>query len=332
MRIGMVVHRERAAAGALAGRVARWARQHGHELVVDTADLTAIDELDPDAAAALRAAMGPSSEEHGSVDVMVGIGGDGTILRAVSHVGDRTVPVLGVHAGQLGYLTEVTDGALEDALDQLSAGTCRTESRMRIAASVSRGTLRPLPGAPDTSAAVSAAPAELPAAGVRANADSAPASPESAGGEPPVIVLNEVVVEKAEPGHTIRLNLYLDDSFFTSYLTDGLIVATPTGSTAYALSARGPIIQPTHQALLLTPVAPHQLFDRSLVLSGDAKVTIELAGHRSAHVVADGILHATLTPGDWLDCVQAANPAELVKVGPDRFHHVLKRKFNLTDR
>lgn len=329
MKIGLVVHRERAAAGTLAGRVARWAREHGHTLAVDAVDLAAVDELDPDAGAALREVVGDGPAEAMPVDVMVGIGGDGTILRAVSRVGDRTVPVLGVHAGQLGYLTEVTAEMLEDALDQLATGSCRTESRMRIDASVVRGT-RTTPtdrlGVPATAAANSAA---VDGSSV---ADSAPATRNSSAPEPPVMVLNEVVVEKAEPGHTIRLNLYLDDSFFTSYLTDGLIVATPTGSTAYALSARGPIIQPTHQALLLTPVAPHQLFDRSLVLSGDAKVTIELSGHRSAHVVADGILHATLTPGDWLDCVRAANPAELVKVGPDRFHHVLKRKFNLTDR
>lgn len=308
MKIGMVVHRERSIAGALAGRVARWASAHGHELLVDADDVSAVEDLDPEAGEALRAALGAASDSVSEVDVMVGIGGDGTILRAVSHVGDRSVPVLGVHAGQLGYLTEVTEDALEGALDRLAAGTCRTESRMRIAASVLRG------GAPGE-------PGSLDALGRDASAQ-----------ETAVLVLNEVVIEKAEPGHTIRLNLYLDDSFFTSYLTDGIIVATPTGSTAYALSARGPIIQPTHQALLLTPVAPHQLFDRSLVLSGDAKVTVELGGHRRAHVVADGILHATLKPGDWLDCTQASSPAELVKVGPDRFHHVLKRKFNLTDR
>ena len=89
-------------------------------------------------------------------------------------------------------------------------------------------------------------------------------------------------------GHTVRLAVYLDGDFFTTYAADGLIVATPTGSTAYSFSARGPIVAPEHRALLLTPVAPHMLFDRSMVLEPETQVRIEVAGPRPATLSVDG--------------------------------------------
>ena len=95
-----------------------------------------------------------------------------------------------------------------------------------------------------------------------------------------IVALNEAVLEKTRVGHTVRLDVDLDGTRFTPYAADGLIVATPTGSTAYAFSARGPIVAPTHRALLLTPVSPHMLFDRTLVLDADAEVRLTVAGHR----------------------------------------------------
>ena len=106
--------------------------------------------------------------------------------------------------------------------------------------------------------------------------------------------LNEAVVEKHESGHTVRLLARIAGEPFTSYAADGLIVATPTGSTAYSLSARGPVVSPRHRALLLTPVSPHMLFDRTLVLDPTEAVEIEVAGHRPAELAVDGQLVATL--------------------------------------
>ena len=109
--------------------------------------------------------------------------------------------------------------------------------------------------------------------------------------------LNELVVEKRSSGHTVRLLVCIGGSAFTSYAADGLIVATPTGSTAYSLSARGPIVSPTHRALLLTPVSPHMLFDRSLVLNPDEEIGIEVIGGRDAEVSVDGRHAAVLDRG-----------------------------------
>ena len=144
--------------------------------------------------------------------------------------------------------------------------------------------------------------------------------------------LNEAVVEKHDSGHTVRLLAGIAGEPFTSYAADGLIVATPTGSTAYSLSARGPIVSPKHRAMLLTPVSPHMLFDRTLVLDPSETVTIEVVGFRPAALAVDGQRVATLAEGDVVTCRPAAETARFVRLRPHHFHQILKSKFGLTDR
>ena len=144
--------------------------------------------------------------------------------------------------------------------------------------------------------------------------------------------LNEAVVEKREPGHTVRLLVRIDGVPFTTYAADGLIVSTPTGSTAYSLSARGPIVSPRHRALLLTPVAPHMLFDRSLVLDPAEPIEISVIGHREASVSVDGQPVATLVEGDVVTCSASESTARFVRFGERHYHQILKAKFGLTDR
>ncbi len=152
------------------------------------------------------------------------------------------------------------------------------------------------------------------------------------GGDQVYHALNEVVIEKVDSGRTVRLALDLNDDFFTTYSTDGLIVATPTGSTAYSLSARGPIVDPMHRALLLTPVAPHSLFDRSLVLSPDDEVRITVLEDRKASIALDGRIVDDLDVGHAVTCRAAPVPAKLVSFGGKDFHRILKIKFGLNDR
>ena len=227
------------------------------------------------------------------------LGGDGTMLRAVKLLDGAPVPVIGVNVGVLGYLTEIEPTALLSALERWfaspeSAGEWRIEERMMLQISVERvGT---------------------DVVGERWRA------------------LNEVVLEKGRSGHTVRLLVSIDGAPFTSYAADGLIIATPTGSTAYSLSARGPVVSPQHRAMLLTPVSPHMLFDRSLVLDPDEPVGIEVTGYRPVEVSVDGQRVATLGEGDTLHCVPAVETARFVRFGPRRFHQILKAKFGLTDR
>jgi NAD+ kinase len=124
----------------------------------------------------------------------------------------------------------------------------------------------------------------------------------------------------------------IDDVPFTTFQADGLLVATPTGSTAYALSARGPIVSPTHQAILLTPLAPHMLFDRSLVLDSTETVDVEVVGDREVVMAVDGQEVCSLAVGDSVRCRTSASPAVFVRLEPNRFHQVLKTKFGLADR
>jgi NAD+ kinase len=146
------------------------------------------------------------------------------------------------------------------------------------------------------------------------------------------IALNEAVIEKTPSGHTVRLAVSVNGEFFTTYAADGLIVATPTGSTAYSFSARGPIVAPDHRCLVLTPVSPHMLFDRSLVLDADEDVRLVVIDERRAVLTLDGRALGTLETGDAVTCAAGPEPARIVSFGGRNFHQILKTKFRLPDR
>lgn len=148
----------------------------------------------------------------------------------------------------------------------------------------------------------------------------------------PVTALNEAWLEKTVPGHTVHMRLSIAGSAFTTYAADGLIVSTPTGSTAYNLSVRGPIVSPTLQAMIVKAVSPHQLFDFPLVLGPDEEVRIEVLEGRTATLLVDGRNIGELVPGDAVSCRASAHPAQLVRFGERDFHQILKAKFGLTDR
>ena len=229
-------------------------------------------------------------------DVVLCLGGDGTMLRAVGALDGAPVPLLGVNLGQLGYLTEIEPADVTDALERFTLGQQRGGWHLDVRLMLH----------------------------IEAHRSGSPLGQWRA--------LNEVVVEKHESGHTVRLLARIDGEPFTSYLADGLIVSTPTGSTAYSLSARGPVVSPRHRALLLTPVSPHMLFDRTVVLDPTETIEIEVAGHRQAEAAVDGQSVLMLEPGDIVRCRPAAETASFVRFGPDRYHQILKTKFGLMDR
>ena len=282
--IGLAVHPDRSEAHALAADTARWLIERDHDVRMSDADAKrcGMPELGWD-----------ERELVVGLDLLLGFGGDGTILRAVDLGSDDGVPVLGVNVGQLGYLTVVEPTDVRMALKRFLSGSYDVEERMRLASEVHRadGSVEAMPAA-----------------------------------------LNEVVVERSAPGHSVRLEVALDGAPFTSYVTDGLIVATPTGSTAYAFSVRGPIVAPRHRAILLTPVSPHMLFDRSLVLEPDTEVRLRVEGPRAAQVAVDGRGIVVASEGDTVVCTAARAAARLVIFGRRDFHRVLRSKFGLADR
>jgi NAD+ kinase len=282
------------------GLVVHPARPAARELALQTIAWAAEHghevRLDADEAAALSrpdlASDGPAFVD--GLDLAVCFGGDGTMLRTVDLVAAAGVPVLGVNVGQLGYLSAVEPDGLVGALDAFFDGRFLIEERMLVGTRV-------------------------------AFADGRPDVPETE-------ALNEIVIEKTPMGHTVRLAVSLDGEFFTTYAADGLIVATPTGSTAYSFSARGPIVAPGHRALIMTPVSPHMLFDRALVLEPSTEVRIAILGPRPAMLSADGGAVATLEEGVGVVCTESRHSARLVRFDGSDFHRVLKSKFGLNDR
>ncbi|MEZ5379732.1 MAG: NAD(+)/NADH kinase [Acidimicrobiales bacterium] len=242
-----------------------------------------------------RPDLGVGDEAFGpGLDLCLSLGGDGTMLRAARLTVDDRVPLLGINAGHLGYLAEVDPHELEPVLDQWLAGGLTPEHRMLLEISFER--------------ADGATPPE------------------------PTFALNEVVLERAESGHTVSVNAWIAGRHFTRYLADGLIISTPTGSTAYSLSAGGPIVEPNFEALVVTPVAAHMVFDRSLVLAPSTEVRFVIDGYRDGIVTVDGQQIARLTPGDAVLCRGGRRRATFLVRGDRDFHTILKEKFGLTDR
>lgn len=242
-----------------------------------------------------RAELGVDAASFGAgLDLAVSLGGDGTMLRTVDLVARHDAPVLGVNLGTLGYLTDTEPDSVRAAIERVLADEAIIEERMLLDVHVD--------------------------------------APSGACPSLRLLALNEAVLEKTGSGHTIRVDVDLDGERFTPYAADGLIVATPTGSTAYAFSARGPIVEPTHRAVLLTPVSPHMLFDRTLVLDDDTDIALTVGGGRDAALVVDGRHLGDLRPGDVVNCRGSAHVARLVLSGPRDFHQILKAKFGLSDR
>lgn len=285
--LGLVVHHHREEVTDLSRRVRRWADAHGASLRL----------LDEDAAILAEQALGVTTvrpEEFGhGLDLCLSLGGDGTMLRAVQLTAEAEVPVLGINAGQLGYLTEVDPDHLEETLDAWLAGEARIQERMLLEIGVH------------------------------------PSPDEQALRE---LALNEVVVVAATNTRSVTIDASISGRHFTRYMADGVIVATPTGSTAYSLSAGGPIVEPEFEALLVTPVAPHMVFDRSLVLAPSTEVRLTVAGYRDGLVAVDGRAIAKLAPGGYITCKASDRRARFVVRGDRDFHTILKEKFGLSDR
>jgi len=281
--VGLVPHRERAIAQALARDAAAWLRDRGLEVRVPAED----------AVAAQLTELGvPLDEFTRGLDLAISLGGDGTMLRTVDLVYECGAAVLGVNVGQMGYLTEVEPEGLHRALEQLLAGDYAVEERMVLDVTVG---------------------SEGPAGGRW-------------------WALNEAVLEKGRSSRLVRLSVEINGTFFTTYAADGVIVATPTGSTAYSFSARGPIVSPRHRCLLLTPVSPHMLFDRSLVFDAEEALRFTVDEPRGVLLTLDGVELGLLGLGDTVTCTGGPKPARMVTFGVRDFHQILKAKFGLADR
>jgi NAD+ kinase len=221
-------------------------------------------------------------------DVVLSFGGDGTLLRTAHTTGLNGTPLLGVNIGRLGFLADIEAGAVTDAVEALEAGRYRIERRLALEAHLGG------PPAPDAA---------------------------------PAWALNECVLDRSGAGGLIQVEVQVDDRPLNTYWADGLIVATPTGSSAYSLSAGGPLIAPGTGALVVTPLAPHTLTVRPIVLP--ASVTLTARVHANGHPYvfsADGRTRTFDTDGLTVRIQKARHAVNLVKLDGRDYFQTLRSK------
>ena len=221
------------------------------------------------------------------IDIGLTIGGDGTLLNACRKVADRDIPVCGINIGRLGFLADIELTELESKLDKILNNDYRIEERLMIAAIIKR--------------------------------DSAMTYVGSA--------INDIVVTKGGFARMLTLGLSIDDYLIANYQADGLIVSTSTGSTGYSLSAGGPIINPSLKLLLVTPICPHTLNARPMIISQDEVVRINIAAsHTDIVLTFDGQDSYHLLPGDEVIVKKSPLIAQIIKFEDKNYYHTMRTK------
>jgi NAD+ kinase len=316
-RIGLVVHEGRDAAVLAAQQVTEWAARN------DVAT-SYIDVWKWDNGQQVRRHAKEEAAAAGHPALIVTFGGDGTFLRGVRVAAQDNVPVLGVNVGRVGFLTEVEPPDVESALDAFFSGTARIDDRMMLTMRASRPL--EIPEGIQALLQYGRGPLLPPPPRRVANKD------KKAGVELDVTALNDVVFEKLARDRQASLAVYLGECEFASYSADALIVSSPTGSTAYNLAAGGPVLSPKLNGLVFTPVAPHMIFNRSVILAADEAASVRVLDRSGQVAVSvDGQLRGVLDPGDWITVHPAEHPAHLVRVRPGDFYQRLRNRFSLAD-
>ena len=229
-----------------------------------------------------------------SADLVVVLGGDGTLIHAASLLGGRPVPILGVNMGSLGFMTEVPQSRMYEAMELVLAGKAQVSERMKLRVHLHKG-----------------------------------GSSERALDEE---VLNDVVIAKSALSRMAELDTRCTGGYVTTYKADGVIVATPTGSTAYALAANGPIMVPTMRGVIIAPICPHTLTQRPLVVSDDENIEIILMNDTEVYLTLDGQKGLPLERGDRVQVKQSYNRVLLVRNPNLDFFGILRAKLRWGER
>jgi NAD+ kinase len=239
------------------------------------------------ATAAGFATVGAYSQEaeQEPPELIVGIGGDGTLLRAAHLAHQIDVPVIGINLGTVGYLTEVEPENIDEMLRLLAEGRLGTHSRMTVAAETPDGSM--LHG------------------------------------------INDVVMEKVISQRVVQISVEVNEEFFTTFRADGLIVATPLGSTAYSLSAGGPVVDPELDALIMTPVAPHSLMSRPTIFTPATGLRFTVATERQVRVNVDGRAGVVLNEGESVVVRAGVRPVRFLTMGSYPFPQAARHQFGL---
>jgi NAD+ kinase len=284
---GIVANKRKPGIGELVSGMASWLSGRGIKAVLwdDLSDIISEGEFTP------------LGELARTSDIVVALGGDGTLLRAARAVEDRMIPVLGVNVGSLGFLTEVTVSETYEAFEEILAGRYKCEDRMNVDAEVWRD-------------------------GERVDKFTA---------------LNDMVINKGALSRVIEIKTSVDCDYLATYTADGLIVSTPTGSTAYSLSAGGPIVNPSMEAIIATPICPHTLAVRPMILAPDQELGVELWAGNSQHgepevkLTVDGQVGYDVLSGDKITFTKSTQRTRLILSGYRSFYEVLRQKLKWGD-
>jgi len=228
------------------------------------------------------------NEMQGNIDVVIVIGGDGTLLGVGRHLAGANIPVIGINMGRLGYMTDIPLQEVSSILPQMLAGFYESDSRDLLVASVIRN-------------------GEITHQG---------------------LALNDVVVNRSSLTGMVELTVKVNDSFMYNQRSDGLIVATPTGSTAYSLSSGGPILHPRVDGMVLTPIAPHALSNRPIVLPNDVEILIEVAGGKDVNAHFDMQSLSILQVGDQVSVKKSTKRVTLLHPKGHSDYKTLREKLH----
>jgi NAD+ kinase len=285
-RVGFVLKRDKPEAEAIVRSLWPWLLAAGRKVAV-TPEHARVAEVDP------RVEVIPDAEIGGRVDLLVVLGGDGTLLHGASLVGDARVLVLGINLGTLGFLVPFAPAEARTALEGALAGTLAVEERLRLVVRLVHG------------------------AGVTER-----------------LALNDAVISQGSMARLVELRATLDGQRIANYKADGLIVATPTGSTAYNLAAGGPILTPGQASVAVTPICPHTLTHRPLVVPASSRIEVELAARESPGSImltVDGQWAHRLAPGERVEVTAAASPLRLYRSHKPYFE-ILREKLSWGSR
>ena len=251
--------------------------------------------FEPSLAAKARRDSASPEEIEAGIALVLALGGDGTLLRAARLAAPRGIPVLGCNLGRLGFLTMVSEDELEAAMSMVASGDYAIEKRLALR-------IRVVP-----------------------NGSNGPV-------ERSFYAINDAVIHKSGFARLIGLRVLADDDEVGHYSADGIILATATGSTAYSLSAGGPIVSPTMESIVATPISPHTLAVRPVVFSGDTRISVELlSGDHDLQLTVDGQPGCRLSVGDRVEVSRSKHAVGLVRLPCHSFFTVLRRKLRWGD-
>ncbi|CDF77980.1 inorganic polyphosphate/ATP-NAD kinase [Formosa agariphila KMM 3901] len=220
-------------------------------------------------------------------DLLISIGGDGTILRAVTFVKDLGIPIVGINAGRLGFLATIPKEYIEKAIDDILNGNYKISERSLLTITT---------------------------------------SPENENIKKMNFALNEIAVSRKDTTSMITVETYLNDEYLTSYWSDGLIISTPTGSTGYSLSCGGPVITPDTNSLTLTPIAPHNLNARPLVITDSTEIKLKVSGRENNYLVSLDSRIATINNDTILTVRKADFTIKMIELLDESFLNTLRKK------